>query len=625
MARSRILLTNEGEEAIDFFLRELSAGLFTDPEQIDQSQLTTLPDPHTPPLDWAKRYRSIDDRPFTLDLVEVQGKFMSFVPLAQIYNDDHPYIVIQKPAQRGVSELAITKACHALDIGDRYWQTGKRGLNVGYLFPTKVHVQDFSKERFTGLITETEYLGTLFSGTGGLRGFDDVTFKQARYSYLYLRGTESTVGVKSFPVDFLVLDEYDEMNLKSVALAEKRLIASLVNRRLILSTPIEPGKGINGLYLKSDQHVWETPCIECGRYNQLDFFRDVFCNGVPYDDWQHFDEEKLRVASYTVRCPNCSKNIPDDLRFTEGRWVALRPDITGIRGYLVPSLCFPSCKLNELAVHATSPNPTVLEEFFRSDLGIPYQVADSCVTHEMLKQLSHELDRGENPAGPWHTTTMGIDVGRRLHIKITSTGPGGFRYTRFMGTVKSDAEKSMWDYADELMKEYKVRRVVVDAAPEWDACERWAKKHIGIVFRAIYLVGRHALKGSTFKITATEEEKKKAKESKKRGGTGKLIEDLIHINRTAAMDAVFAIISRCEERWPASVHDDKEVVQQMTSPVRVIEVDDEGQEWPSWVHKARDDFYHSCVYEFVAYNSLPYTQRTPVGAGVSIAGSVKGW
>jgi phage terminase large subunit GpA-like protein len=163
----------------------------------------------------------------------------------------------------------INKALHALDVGDRYYKTGKRGLNVGYCFPTAEELRKFSKERFGGLESETEYLTSLFTG------FDETKFKQVRSSYLYFVGVWSTKAVRSFAADILILDEYDEMDKAARALAQKRLAGSVLGIEIDLSTPTLPNKGINALYLRSDQHVWETLCIDCGEFNQLDFFRDV--------------------------------------------------------------------------------------------------------------------------------------------------------------------------------------------------------------------------------------------------------------------------------------------------------------------------------------------------------------
>ena len=93
------------------------------------------------PLQWAYMYRRIDDKPFSLE---------NFRPLKQIYTDDHDQLVVMKPAQVGVSEMAVTRTMHALDVGARYWQSGKAGLNVAYLFPTGGALQGADDRHYAG-------------------------------------------------------------------------------------------------------------------------------------------------------------------------------------------------------------------------------------------------------------------------------------------------------------------------------------------------------------------------------------------------------------------------------------------------------------------------------------------
>lgn len=620
----------QGEDALAFFLRSVSEGFYgdEDPEEYDTPTADMLAESDLSPLAWAQRYRSLDDRPFTLDITHVRGRSQSFTPLIEIYNDDHPFLVIQKPAQRGLSELAINRACHALDIGDRYWATGKRGLNVGYIFPTAEALRDFSKERFAGLLNENEYLAALFSGSDGTKGYDGITFKQARNSYLYLRGAYAGTGtsgpdskrprsgLKSFPADFLILDEFDDMDAAAVALAEKRLLGSTVNRRLYLSTPTFPNRGINALYLRSDMRVWLTPCIHCGQENELDFFRDVYADGQINATWQHFDEEKLKRAVYTVHCPSCYKTIPDDIRFTKGRWEAQRPEVNGIRGYLIPALCFAQCNLANMAVNATSPDPRQVEEFWRQDYGRPFESGGARITADMLKACGAELERGILPAGPFYNTTMGIDIGKRCHYRISSTGPGGVRYIRAMGTVKSTADKTMWQYLSDLIKDFKIRRVVVDALPELDACERWAKKHPGVVYRAFYPNERSAV--DLYNITATKEEKEKAKQQ---GREPK--KTIVQINRTAAMDKILGIVKGAtQERWPRTCYDNQEVIDNMSAPLRLtIEDSKTGNSYIEWQHSRPDHFFHACVYDRIAYESLPRS----LAGGWTAGEATKGW
>jgi hypothetical protein len=150
-----------------------------------------------------------------------------------------------------------------------------------------------------------------------------------------------------------------------------------------------------------------------------------------------------------------------------------------------------------------------------------------------------------------------------------------------------------WQDLDALLATYQVRQAVIDALPELHACEAWASRHKGKVLRALYPQAA-ALAGQLYRV---DEE------------TGR-----VQINRTMAMDRVWATVAQATERWPAVVTSDPEVRVHMTAPVRVTSLDARGQEQTSWVHTAPDHLYHACVYDLVAWQAVARQRsRSPVG------------
>lgn len=520
--------------------------------------VSTPPDP----LTWALAARLIDDAPFSLD---------RHAPLRQLYADQSRRIVVTKPAQVGVSEWAISRTCWTLAHGATYWQTGLSGLNVAYVFPTGEALGDFSKERLSGLQWR--------DGQSLFTAYDDVTFKQAGQSYLYLRSARSESALLSFRADVLILDEYDRMDPKAIHLARKRLRASPVRREIDISTPTVPGIGIHAEYLASDQQVWEVQCGTCRAWHELDFFRDVHVAGASYAVWKHW--QIGQIQDVTVACPTCHRAIDP---CGPGRWIARQPDVA-LRGYQIPALSFPTIDLAELVTNALSDDPTVITEFYRSDLGLPYEPAGSRVTDVMLAQLDTDVS-----AGPWRQTTMGVDVGSRYHYRIDSTGPDGMRAIRAMGSVRQ------WSDLDALMQTYAVRLCVVDAMPEQHGAQDWAHKHRGKVLRALYPEGITEL----FRVDEHDGE--------------------IRINRTMAMDGVYAAIAGATEHWPAAVVHDPEVRAHLQAPVRVEFIDRHGQLRAQWVHTRPDHGFHASVYAMVAYAALP----VPLPSVLSQS-SAKGW
>jgi hypothetical protein len=543
-------------------------------------------------LDWSYLYRRIDDKQFSLE---------DYKPLEAIYRDEHPRQVIRKPGQKGLSVLAISKACHVLDVGARYFGLDKAGLNVGYVFSTKDALSYFSRERFSELRAETPHLANLFTH------YDSVTFKQAGKSYLYFAGGRSVSGVKSFAADLLVLDEYEEISKKIVSLTRIRLNNSELQHELLLSTPKLPNVGIDAAYQESDQKVWEVLCSRCGEHNELDFFRDVRAGGEARDVWETWDKERLWEAEMHVACPNCKEPIDSK---GPGRWTARRPEIKSVSGYYAPPLSLGKVDLNRLAVKSISTEPEELDEFYRSDLGLPYSQKDSMVTETMLRMLSAELDQGRLPAFKWRNVTMGVDVGAKYNYRVSATGPDSKRYVVAMGVVGS------WAELDRLMEVHHVRRCVVDALPELNGCKDWTLKHRGKVFRAFYPHGVEALRTKMFQVPS-EAKEEKAKRSKANEADKQDAYTII-INRTMAMDTVYNLIASGGERWPASIHNDADVKRQMCAPVRVLVKDDYGQEHARWDHTTPDHYFHSCVYDVVAFRSMPKEIR-----GALVTGSAK--
>lgn len=545
--------------------------------QAKKGRLTSLKKPAPPknPLEWAQRYRRIDGHPFSLE---------RFRPLEAIYTDPHPHLVIIKPAQRGVSEFAINYASFGLECGAEVWAPGlKDGINVAYIFPTVEALGDFSKERLSGLEDESYHLARLF---GEHDDFNAVRFKQVGRSYLYLRGGWSTRALKSFPADMLILDEFDEMEPKAIALARRRMNASIIRREVDISTPTIPGYGIHAEYNKTDQRVYRQR-HRCGAWVGYDFFTAVRVDNRPYsgsDGWQYFPPEQLARASITLHCPSCDGVVTEQERLAPGEWGPLEPSITHTRGYHVPWWPFPVVDLTRYAIAAVNTDPTELEQFYQSDLGLPHSAAGARVTIEALLALSSTLPNGRLPEDVKpQAVTLGADVGTRLHYRVSGL-VDGVPTVLDMGSVREFSD------LDELMERWNVRLAVLDSMPEQhgvaDFCERWRGRAIA----AGYPANAASLKSSMLgpnkdgqphrdQIMATRH---------------------VQVNRTMAMDDVSAAVRSCQEVWPAEFTHDPEIQQHMIAPVRVTTVDASGQPKAAWVHTKPDHFFHACVYDRVA-------------------------
>jgi phage terminase large subunit GpA-like protein len=147
-----------------------------------------------------------------------------------------------------------------------------------------------------------------------LKETDAAGIKRVWNTFLYLRGMQSRVGLKSIPVDLIVFDELDEAPQKAVDMAMERMGHSEFKEVLMLSNPTIPDYGIDQAFQKTDQRYWLMKCPACGHYTCLE---DTFPDCLK------------EVKGRGIRaCGRCQSELDPD----KGEWVAKRPGITEKRG-----------------------------------------------------------------------------------------------------------------------------------------------------------------------------------------------------------------------------------------------------------------------------------------------------
>jgi hypothetical protein len=334
------------------------------------------------------------------------------------------------------------------------------------------------------------------------------------------------------------------------------------------------------------------------QYNSIDFFANVRLNGESHDQWQDFEEADIRNSSLSIHCPSCQAPID---RTGPGKWRALHPERTGLRGYHVPWYAFPNVDIIKLCLDSVSQLPTKRAEFYRSGLGVPYTESGSKITKDMLVNIAGQLPR----MPIWSKTTIGIDVGTFYHYRVSSTAQDGLRYVRAMGKAKSLEE------IDQIMRRYRVKNGVIDALPENHAVQTWVAKKRGRMLRAFFSRG---LQDSMYRLDDQPASTTVVKGRIKK----KLPKYTIHINRTLAMDMVYARIANEEEVWPADFTEDKDIVSQMCAPTR-IDVQDKttGEYFAQWVHTQPDHSFFGCLYDTIAQEIAPKGSTTILAQGKS--------
>lgn len=402
-----------------------------------------------------KEFRSLGDWAIRTKVL-LDGRLFSFKNheyLIEPYEDTHPFQVEIKGTQLGLTSKALLRVMYGCRYG-RY-----RGIM--YFFPSKTDVTDMSKSRLTPLIEDNpETIGTWVKDT------DSANVKKVWNSFLYLRGMQSRVGMKSTPSDMNVYDELDEAPQTSVDMANERMGHSEIGDLLFLSNPTLPDYGIDALFQTTDQRFWLVKCPRCNHYTDL--------VGT-------FPDTLIVAKGKTIRaCEKCHA----ELNPANGQWVAKHPGITERRGRQFSqlySMSKNSSPENILRQFQTTKN---LPDFYNLKIGIAYVDAKDRLTVQQVLACcgDHGISDGSETG-----TYMGVDQNNNFHVVIGRKTLRGGEIIH-VGEYKGNSDKTgqEWRKLDELMVRFKVMRCVVDYLPETKHARAFAERFPGRVFLNFY-------------------------------------------------------------------------------------------------------------------------------------------
>lgn len=380
---------------------------------------------------WAQRRIRLDAKPFT---------FAGHAYLKALYDDTAPHVALEKGVQIGGSVWAILRAIHAC----------QNGLNVIYFFPTRTDVLDFSRGRVGPLLADNPFLARLLTDT------DTAGLKRIGSAHLYLRGMQSSVGMKSVPADLLVFDELDEVTPDAKTRARERIAHSDYKRIIELSNPSLPDFGIDEVYQASDRRHWTNQCGACGRWTALDL-------EFPTKLGQEVRILRERDDGSCYRaCPRCGEELDVEV----GEWVAEYPDRL-IHGYRISQLF--SSKVDPMEILQEYRTTRFPERFYNLKIGLAWADTQNRVEHAtVLTCCGSEgfLERSEARC------TMGVDTGKFLHVVISKELESPERrQVVFLGVCREYSE------LDALMERFNVGTCVIDALPEIHATRDFARRH----------------------------------------------------------------------------------------------------------------------------------------------------
>jgi len=500
--------------------------------------------------------------------------------LDPIYADDCREVVFMKAGQVGISEYLISWVL---------WSADARAATGLYVFPTDSAVSDFAAARLGPAIEPgvSDYLAGLVVGgsADGKRGADMVKLKRIRDRFIYFRGAQVSPDgrapqLRSIDADVLVLDEFDEMDPRAVALAGERLGHSGIAEKRTASTPTYTGAGIHAAYLASDMRQWHVRC-ECGNRQPLeidDLVTEWDALNRPVS-WHGVDSGEPYLA-----CRKCGKGLD---RAGEGEWIAAYPD-RPVHGYHISRLFAAHRPLSDLIASLSELDESKRQQAYNQGLGLPYRSPTAlALTDEVLDKCRREYALNKVPVGE---TCMGVDVGSVLHVIIREPAAADFEL-RFAGMVAD------FDALAELMRRFKVGRSVIDALPETRSARKlqsgWKR---GAVWLAYY----------------TTQPAGSKKEDPREWNVKELA---VNMDRTRTLDETLgAFLSASTgdpgSTLPANARALRDYYAHLKAPERVLKTTADGSQVPAYVETGPDHFCH-------AENYCRAALACPYGAGWS--------
>lgn len=443
---------------------------------------------------------SIDNQPFD---------WVRYKHMVQIYEDDHPEMVLMAGAQTGKSARVIVRLVRDQVV---HW-----GSMFGNFYPDYHLPKAFSNRRYAPMVFGNETLGPwLGKDTKQGRGQDATftrTFGLSTMFFLSVAGKSSTEGL---PLKGVYFDEVRRMSDHQIQLAEERTSAQVNPINVKVSTANYPESDIHKYFLRGDQRFFHTAC-RCSDGTVLSLnapnclmdlthatpklirkVKHAFTMaGRPYLNLVGEDSEKFKDSHCAYYCVKCGDVITDP---REGWWEPHAPD-NYAHSYQMPQLLSPT--YNASAVFRKVHRPTEkmnIQEIYNSVYGLPFldpnkqpvrlEFLKSCVNSE-AKWGAHysRMERRKY----MKNTGMGVDAqAGYLAVVIKMMAPNGKFRTVHLEVAHDKGPDGVtedfdpWRRLAELMIEYDVSCAVIDCQPHWNEAHRFAKKFEGRVFLCYY-------------------------------------------------------------------------------------------------------------------------------------------
>jgi hypothetical protein len=459
-------------------------------------------------------------------------------------------LIVAKASQSGWTEVAIAFVL---------WFMAVKHEGVLYMLPSEAQLGDFAKARIDTMISLSPKIQAAFSST------DNAGLKVGWSQALYLRGSNSRSKLREIPVGLLVRDEHEDMDLEGREQARSRLGASQHQFIFDIGNPRYPETGIHKEFLLGTQEEFSIKCPKCH-----------------LDTPPRWPDSCSKEHPRNVVCPDCHTRLDLQERWSAGaaRWVAGAPDAPH-RSFTHSKLITPSVYIPALfqEFEEAQHDNTKTQIFYNNALGLPYAAAGARIDETVINRLKRHGPMTLGFNGP---ATMGVDVGKRLHV-VVRRQDGGILW---VGTTD-------WDSLPMLMHDFGVSTCGIDIRPETNEAKKFARAFLG----RVTLIAYNPNAGATGQQESEDEGIK-----------------ILTVGRTEAIDAAFALFFSGEESIPDNLPDEffhhlKSMTRQIVHEASRNESARVPRDFAAWVESGDDHYGHSFVYsELVRRGGSPFSR-----------------
>lgn len=508
--------------------------------------------------------------------------FEGFPHIKDLYNTISPSIAVMGSVQCAKSEWLIIDHLAAANVG----------LSVFFVLPKHDMKVTYVQNRVNRCVESVpEYKKIMGGGF-----FDSVALKYFGKGVIKYVGSNVLADFREFPAQVSIVEELDECSAENIPKAEDRLKGSKYQFRRWIGNPSIEKYGIHEKFLKGTQKEWAVPCLDCGNFIELDWFKVVVKEVV--DSAGNVVSYKLRDTEWDVtskrdiqcRCTKCGGVL--DRISSEGKWISHNPG-ADIDSYHISMLCSQMNSIGGMwsTFMEALEDPAKLQHFYNSMLGLPFssagyritrQILDSCVKKGYTLQSQPSEAYTSSDTVTKHCS-MGIDVGATLDLRISErVGPDKRRIV-YVGKVPSTRYEQIYD----LMSQYNVKKCVIDAAPELLLAKQ-IQEHAPC---DVWLCSYGGSEGSDRRVTEDTKNRR------------------ITIDRTEALDKSFAAYKNKKVVIPENYNTivSEEFVEEMCGPVRQLQLDARGNPKYTWT-KCKDHQRHADSYDLLAFEMLSYSR-----------------